>query len=274
MKKIDTHHHLIEEKSYLENLLREMDRFEIEKTALIGLGRLFKGLFIRGEHDGSCADNDAVENAFKKHPNRFFGLGFVRLGADPPSLATELHERGFTGLKFTIPRKRYDDEEFFPFYEKAQALNLPCLFHTGIINLPVPRPGEGVSSFNMDCIHLEAIAQEFPDLQIIIAHLGVQSFLTALTLVRLFPNIHADLSGSNPGWRANISPEEWRRYLWFPDAHRKLLFGTDVHWSEIATGVELQISILAAAGFDEHKQRDVFHDNAAGLYGFLTAQVV
>ena len=94
---------------------------------------------------------------------------------------------------------------------------MPCLFHTGIVRLPEPHPEEKISSFNMSCIHLEAIAQVFPNLKIIIAHLGVQDYLTALTLIRIFDNIYADLSGTTPGWRANIAIDDWKRLLCFPN---------------------------------------------------------
>lgn len=269
MKKIDVHHHLVEEAGYVDNLLREMDRYEIEKSALIGLGAFFKGLFTNGRSDNSCADNQAVEKFFKRYPDRFFGLGFIRLGKDKPSVVDELNDRGFSGLKFIIPTSRYSAPEFYPVYEKAQALNLPCLFHTGIINLPVPRPGEGVSSFNMDCIHLEAVAQDFPKLKIIIAHLGVQNFLTALTLIRLFPNVYADLSGSTPGWRANIGTEEWKKYLWFPDAPEKLLFATDVHCREFARNIEIYEKLCSAVNWNQLRRECFFYKNSLKLFKFI-----
>ncbi|OGV47682.1 MAG: hypothetical protein A2017_21990 [Lentisphaerae bacterium GWF2_44_16] len=266
VRKIDVHHHLAEEENYVENLLKEMDRHEIEKSSLIGLGPLFKGLFVKGKHDGTCADNTAVEKVFRKYPDRFFGLGFVRLGVDSPPLVDELHEKGFAGLKFTIPKKRYDDEGYFPVYQKAQELKMPCLFHTGIVKLPCACPGERVSSFNMDCIHLEAIAQEFPELKIIIAHLGVQNYLTALTLVRLFPNIYADLSGSTPGWRANLTMEEWRKYLWFPNASEKLLFGTDVHFCEFSRNIDIYEKIIAAANWNKIQRENIFYKNSSKIF--------
>ncbi len=267
MRRIDMHHHLVEEKGYLDNLLREMDRFEIEKTALIGLGKLFPRLFVRGTYDGTVADDDAVETAVRARPDRFFGLGYIRLGVDPPEKVDELAGRGFRGLKFHIPRKRYDDEEYFSVYERASAHGLPCLFHTGVVCLPTPRPEERVSSFNMDVIHLEGITQIFPDLPLIAAHLGVQSHLTALTLIRILPNIYADLSGSTPGWRANLSMDDWERLLWFPHAPEKILFGTDVHFTEVGDNVRLYEDICTAAGWDGPRRARLFHDNAARLFG-------
>ena len=266
MRKIDMHHHLVEEVGYVDSLLREMDRLKIEKTALIGLGKLFPNLFVHGEHDGSVADDDAVERVVRAHPDRFFGLGFIRLGVDGADKVDELASRGFKGLKFHIPRKRYDDEEYFPVYERAQALGLPCLFHTGVVWLPTPRPEERISSFNMDPIHIEGIAQLFPDLPLIIAHLGVQSHLTALTLVRILPNIYADMSGTTPGWRANLTMEDWKRLLWFPHASEKLLFGTDVHVAEIAENIGIYEQICDAAEWDAPQRLNLFHGNAARLF--------
>ncbi len=270
MKKIDMHHHLIEEKNYADALLRTMDRLSIETCALMGIGPLFRKLFVKGVHDTSqYADNDAVEAVCRKHPDRFIGWGFIRLGDEGIGVATvtELHNRGFKGIKFHVPKTRYDDEVNFPVYARIRDLGMPALFHTGVVRLPQPAPGERVSSFNMDCIHLEAIAQEIPDFKIIIAHLGIQNYLTALTLIRIFPNIYADLSSSTPGWRANISMSQWKRLLWFPSAHEKIMFGSDVHESEVETSIGSYDGIAAAAGWGDAEQQNLYYNNARKLLG-------
>jgi len=265
MKKIDIHHHLVEETEYVDNLLREMDKNEIEKSALIGLGSLFKGLFVKNSHDGTCADDAAVEKVIKAHSDRFFGLGYIRLGVDTAVKVDELYERGFSGLKFHIPKDRYDAEDFSPIYEKAQNYDMPCLFHTGVVCLPEPAPKEQISSFNMNCIHLEAVAQAFPKLKIIIAHLGVQDYLTALTLIRIFDNIYADLSGSTPGWRANLSMDDWKKLLWFPNAHKKILFGTDVHFNEIESNIKIHEEITNAAAWNIEMKQNMYYNNSKTL---------
>lgn len=268
MKKIDVHHHLIEEQGYVDHLLRTMDRHNIETCALIGLGTLFRGLFVCREHDTKQnADNDAVEAVCRRHPDRFTGWGYIRLGEDGPGKVTELHDRGFKGIKFHTPKNRYDDHVNFSVYERIRDLGMPALFHTGVVRLPQPAPGEGVSSFNMSCIHLEAIAQEFPNFNMIIAHLGVQDYLTALTLIRIFPNIYADLSGSTPGWRANIAMEDWKRLLWFPEASQKILFGSDVHETEIESSIGIYEQIASAAEWSQHELDDLYFNNAMQLLG-------
>ena len=266
MKKIDIHHHLVEEAGYIDNLLRVMDDCEIEKSALIGLGPLFKGLFVKGSHDGSCANDDAVGKVIKQHSDRFFGLGYIRLGVDTADKVTELHERGFAGLKFHIPKMRYDDERTFEVYQKALECDMPCLFHTGVVRLPKPQPKEQISSFNMSCIHLEGVAQVFPELKIIIAHLGIQDHLAALTLIRIFDNIYADLSGSTPGWRANLSMNDWQRLLWFPNAHEKILFGSDVHYSEIESNIKIYEEIAISAGWNKEMKQNMYYNNSKKIF--------
>ncbi len=265
MKKIDMHHHLVEEHGYVDTLLRVMDEHEIEMAGLIGLGRLFARMFVNGQHNGNCADDAAVAKVVKQHPDRFFGLGYIRPGVDTDMKVDELYDRGFKGLKFHIPKQRYDHEEYFPVYEKAQHYGMPCLFHTGIVKMPKPLPGERISSFNMSCIHLEAIGQEFPELKIIIAHLGVQDYLTALTLIRLFDNIYADLSGTTPGWRANISSEDWKRLLWFDNASEKILFGSDVHADEIGRNIAIYKHIADSVGWDNEQKKNMFYRNTAKI---------
>lgn len=187
------------------------------------------------------------------------------MGVDAAVKVDELHERGFSGLKFHIPKDRYDAENFFPVYEKAQNYDMPCLFHTGVVCLPEPAPEERISSFNMNCIHLEAVAQAFPELKIIIAHLGVQDYLTALTLIRIFDNIYADLSGSTPGWRANLSMDDWKKLLWFPNAHEKILFGTDVHFSEIGSSIKIYEEIATTVGWNIEMKQNMYYNNSKKL---------
>lgn len=266
ISKIDVHHHLIEEAAYEEDLLREMDRFNIERSSLIGLGSLFKGLFVKKKHDGPCADNNAVARIVRKHPDRFFGLGFIRLGVDKPEMVDKLADMGFVGLKFIIPKDRYSIYEFFPVYEKAQDYGMPCLFHTGIVSLPHARPGEGISSFNMDAIHVEAVAQEFPDLKIIVAHFGVQSYITVIMMLRAFKNVYADISANVNGWMRMFDDNDWKKMLWFEQASKKILFATDVNYIDFAGVIEVHEKIFNAVGWNNTQKEMVYKSNAESIF--------
>ena len=168
-------------------------------------------------------------------------------------------------FRVRIPKQRYSEEAYFPVYERASDHKLPWLFHTGIVRMPSPLPGEHIASSSMEPIHLEAVAQEFPELKIIIAHLGVQSYLTAVTLIRIFPNIYADLTGSLPGWRIHFDADDWKKIFRWENSSQKVLFGTDVHYSQFSQAIELQQKIVDGAGWDNGEQQDFYYNTAKRL---------
>jgi hypothetical protein len=113
-------------------------------------------------------------------------------------------EKGFLGIKFHIPAFDYDNERGFPVYEPAARHGLVCLFHAGVFRMPEPLPEERLSSARCRPIMLDAIANAFPSLRMIIAHLGVCWGEEAVTLCRIPPSIRADFLGAAGGWRAGV----------------------------------------------------------------------
>ncbi len=267
MAVIDIHHHWVNEPNYLERLLAEMDRLGIEKVGLIALGAPFRRLFLAEPEPTGCADNDALADAVGRWPDRFFGYGFLRLGSDGPEAIDRFVDQGFSGAKFHLPAWDYDDERCFDVYERAADRGLPCLFHTGIFTLPEPLPEERLSSARCRPILLDAVANAFPDLPIIIAHLGICWGEEAATLCRIQPNVYADLSGAVGGWRSSKSDDWYREMLYWPEAHRKLLFGSDVHCCELEAVLNEQRGIVARLGWSEDRIDDFLHGNARRLLG-------
>ena len=127
-------------------------------------------------------------------------------------------------------------------------------------------PGRGIRSENCRPIHLEPIAHEFPDLNIVCAHLGVCWNDEAATLCRMFPNFYADLSGRVDGWRSSRPIDWFKQILYWPTAHRKVLFGSDVHSDEIEQTLEDHRRIFAGIGWNPLQMADVFHHNAKRLF--------
>ena len=264
---IDIHHHLVNEKGYVESLLREMDRLGIEKCCLSALGQLFDGMFIKGEHSGAIADNSMLAEVIKQYHDRLIGFGFLRPGKDDSSLIDQFIDWGFRSLKITIPVSAYDDKAYWPIYEKAQRYNLPILFHTGILTLPKPRPEEDISSVRMMPILLEPVAQAFPQLKIIIAHLGTTYTKEAAALARIFPNIYVDLSGKIDGWRSSTTIEEFKKLFYWKGADSKILYGSDVHYDELEQAIKDYERIFDGLGFDREQVQNIFFANAKMLLG-------
>jgi len=173
---------------------------------------------------------------------------------------------GMAGLKFHVPRQPYDSEDYFSVYARAQQLGLPCLFHTGIFTPPRPMPGAGFRSHHCRPAYLEPIAQEFPDLKIICAHLGVCWNDEAAAICRICNNIYADLSGRLGGWRSGKSIEWFQQTLYWPTAHEKILFGSDVHADEMEHTIVDHERILRGMGWTREQLAAVFSENAKRLF--------
>ena len=110
---------------------------------------------------------------------------------DLPSFVSRLEEykrRGAKGLKFQplTMRMEPDDEKLYPLYEKASELRLPCLFHTGVVAFDDHRVRYGNPLF------IDQVAWDFPDLPVIIAHLGGNYSFEALVILEAHDNVYAD----------------------------------------------------------------------------------
>jgi len=252
---IDGHTHLYPEKGYVDAMLKEYDRLGIDIACVSGLGELF-----------DLATNEDVEKAFKAHPDRIVGFGFFRLGVDNLRKVDEFHERGFKGLKFTCPTHDYDDDRFLPVYARAEELGMPCLFHMGIVTT---RKGLrcDVSSRWMRPIHLDRLAHLFPDLVMICSHLGMPYYEEAAELPRFHPNIYLDITGSVMGWRRHKKPSFFREMLWYKGAYKKLIFGTDLHYSEAEGALKQDRKLYAALGVPRKTRELIFGGNMAKILG-------
>ena len=163
---------------------------------------------------------DATLAAHQRFPELVVPMAQVWLDQHGPDDIAALRERGFRGLKITTPSKDYDDEYYFPLYERAESLGMPILFHTGIrggtidyLNFP-PRDAEHARQVSteaeqthrgtrrgaarMQPIFLDTIGIAFPDLKIIGAHLGYGFYDSATAVARWRRNVSFDISGG-PG---------------------------------------------------------------------------
>lgn len=63
--------------------------------------------------------NEAVLDLARRFPDFCIPFAYVDFEKEPEQV-DRYAERGFAGLKAIFPHKPYDDESFFPFYEKAE----------------------------------------------------------------------------------------------------------------------------------------------------------
>jgi predicted TIM-barrel fold metal-dependent hydrolase len=237
---VDVHHHLLGgETHYEDTLIRAMDDVGIDWACLNGLG--IKSNNWLGD---LSPGNDDVEHAVRRHHDRLVGFGTIRLGVDPPSRIRQLADRGFRGLKTTRPLQDYDHPSFDEHWALAQDVSLPVLVHTGfIITSPADRHDD-VSSARCRPVLLDRVARTFPDLVLILAHLGHPWYDEAAQMARYHSNVYVDLSGARDGWRSSRPASWFAQVLWWPDAFNKVVFGTDVHHRDVNAVYADYITIL------------------------------
>ena len=253
MKIVDAHTHLLDEPGYLDNLLNTMDQCGIGMCCMSGLGKLF-----------GHADNAGVKSAFRAHPDRIIGAVFIRPGVDGPEKIEQAYEDGFRMVKIHLPRVPYNDTSCFNLWARANEYRMPVLFHTGVV-VCKESPGERINSWYMHPMRIEPITREFPDLDIIIAHLGIHWNADAAELARMRPNVYVDLTGEPDGWRKRADTVGIEKWLWWPRAFEKVVFGTDVHYSKIGQILEEDINRLDRLDIPLHTRAKFLSGNMLRL---------
>lgn len=242
-------------------------RLNIRKLCLLGR---------RGD-DTWAATLDAAE----RFPELVVPLAQISLDDDGPDTLSELSGRGFRGLKITMPSRNYDDEAYYPIYERAQELGLPILFHTGVRGGQIdyllfypndPETGESDGRDNepstkgaarMQPIYLDTIALAFPGLRIIGAHLGYGLYDSATAVARWRRNVSFDISGGKVV-RRHIVDRQMIKHEILPE---KLLFGTDCDVAHMSREVSAWMEAFEEIGLSADDQDKIFYRNAARIFG-------
>ena len=186
----------------------------------------------------------------------------------------QLKDQGFVGLKFIIPSTTYHDKSLYPWYEAAQRLNMPIVFHTGIVGRWSNEPVDFDNNF-MRPIYLDSIARRFPKLQVIGAHLGNPWWDEAAMSCRWNPNLYFDLSGGTIIKKPASFIDEllwWGRgdNLEYVDslgrgAFEKILFGSDVMEKDVPEVVERYLKMAESIQMSQKEIDAVFYNNAAAI---------
>jgi len=222
-------------------------------------------------------ENAAVLKAHEANPDFVIPIASADINAAEPSDIAALRDRGFRGVRFEAPAAPYDDECFFPLYEKLQELCLPAFFHTGHMRGEVKCRTE-----YMHPICLDTIARYFPQLIIVGSQLGNPWFFEAIAAMMYNKNVYFDLSGGV----ARGLPLTWFKLMFAfrdvyllrggiqhrllddsinKDAFRKIVFGTGSPQPEIVIG--FYRDLFKGLKIDFGIQGLVFWGNAAAMFG-------
>ncbi len=170
-------------------------------------------------------------------------------------------EYGVRGFKFhpTVQAYHPYDKMAWPIYEVIAEYHMPAIFHTGHSGIGSGmRCGGGLRMEYSNPMHLDDVAIDFPDMQIVMAHPSFPWQDEALSVATHKPNVWLDLSG----WSPKYFPKQLVQYsnTLLKD---RVLFGSDY---PLITP-ERWMADFAEAGFKESVMPGILKDNAIRLLG-------
>ena len=136
-----------------------------------------------------------------------------------------IEEGGVNGFKFhpTVQGFFPNDRMAYGLYEVIAEHKLPAIFHSGHSGIGTGMPGGGGLRLKYsNPMHLDDVAADFPDMNIIIAHPSWPWQDEALSVCLHKPNVYIDLSG----WSPKYFPPQLVQYANAQLKH-KMLFGSD-----------------------------------------------
>jgi predicted TIM-barrel fold metal-dependent hydrolase len=168
-----------------DKLVKRMEQNGIDKTVICYVDNFDNG----SANEKILLNNELCSKAAKKHPDKLIALaGIDPRRPDAPALLRHCFtEFGMKGLKW------HPDDGYYPNSKEAYALleilnefGYPLLTHCS----PLPKSR---AKFALP-IHLDDIAKDFPNLEIIAAHMGILWWRDWLALAQFKKNISGDMA--------------------------------------------------------------------------------
>jgi len=214
-------------------------RTTLPRHSVDEMADVFRGADVRGvlfawdaqTHTGlPPVTNDFVASCVRAHPDVFFGFASVDplkgAAAATTGLERGVRDLGLRGLKLHPSAQgfRPDDRAVaYPVFETADALGVPVTLHTGTTGFGAGMPGGGRIKLDASRpILLDAVAADFPSLQIVMAHPAWPWQDEQLAVALHKPNTWIDLSGWSP---RRFAPDLVRNIK--GPLQDRVLFGTD-----------------------------------------------
>ena len=217
---------------------------------------------------GIWVDDDFVAEYARRHAGTMIGF----LSLDPTQAGWEAELRhghrqlGLKGIKL-MPMYagfRPDDRSLDPLWSYATDHRLPVLLHTGTTF---------VRQAPLECTlprHLDAVAIRFPDVKIIMAHLGHPYEGECVAVIRKHPNVYADVSA------LHYRPFQLYHSLMLVQEYGvwgKLLFGSDYPFTTVNASIDglrklnTMLEGTALPRLDEQQIEGLIHRDSLPLLG-------
>jgi predicted TIM-barrel fold metal-dependent hydrolase len=171
---------------------------------------------------GMWVPNEIIADYVRTHPGKLEGWASVD-PTDPAcieQLEYSVRHLGLRGLKLGPVYQHFapQDRTHWPLFKKCEDLGIPIMWHQGTTFPSKARLTMGLP------LQLEDIAMEFPDLKMIIAHLGHPWEVDTVVLIRKSANVYTDISAVHYRpwryWQAMVAAMEY-------GVEHKILLGSD-----------------------------------------------
>ena len=168
----------------------------------------------------------------------------------------KVKNHGAKGIKFQGAVQRFYpyDRRLWPAYETAAELGLPVLFHSG---------GEEPQAQFALPKHFEEVASRFPQLTVVLAHLGWGFYPQSISLAESCPNVKFDCSAAIGVTEdeGGLSDEDLLSMIRKIGVQR-VMFGSDYPWFDPIQGVQRLLKL----DLTEEERRLIFSENAIRIY--------
>jgi len=171
-------------------------------------------------------------------------------------------EQGCRGVKFQPLLQHFDPEDrrLFPVYARCQELGLVVLFHCGMVGFPAEFGTPHLSRYANPVHGLDRVAWEYPELKIVVCHMGGNYAYEALVLAEKRPNVYLDTAYLHffcDRLLPEVSPAELITRAVRVIGANRILYGSE--------GVPP--ALIRECGLPEREEKMILEENARRLLG-------
>ena len=167
----------------------------------------------------------------------------------------------YTGYQHFYPA----DERCVPIYNLCIKYNKPVIFHTG------DTLAGAVKNPKLKYAHplnIDEVATDFPELEIVIAHMGNPWLVDCAEVMYKNPNVYADISGLVVGDDldtpyGDIMKQKIKDLINYDSANFKLMYGTD--WP--LCPMDVYLKFVKTLDLTQDQQDKLFFKNAQTVFG-------
>ncbi|MBU1671068.1 MAG: amidohydrolase family protein [Actinobacteria bacterium] len=240
-----------------------------------GLAEILRGFGVErfvtynyAHREGMAAGlNEWTAGFAQEHPEAI-PFGTVMPGDDGNlAMLEDLFDRGFFGIKIQpLVSDFYPcDERMFEVYQLLLERGKVLAVHAGTAPIANQYVGAG---------HFEPVMERFPELKVVVAHMGAYELDRFFGMVRTYPNLYLDTAVSFIAPAVVAEQVARGRFPPLPIPHEfdpevllefseRILFGTD--YPHFPYEYEDCMDGILALDLGEEFERKVFHENARGL---------